>query len=134
MVGMNQNAISRLESPHYGKQTLTSLKRLAAAFDVALVVRFVPFTQLVNWVSGTPFVDAGLSTQALSVPNFSEEEQSGVLAAVPTDTYSHIKIVEPKAKMSIGIMRNDEKSMWSPRGIDFVSKRITLDDLTTGVR
>src|SRR5260370_22124814 len=55
MVGMNQNAISRLESEWYGKATIRTLKRLAAALDVALVIRFVPFSQLVDWVSGTPF-------------------------------------------------------------------------------
>src|SRR5580704_6991073 len=57
MVGMNQNAIHRLESPEYGKATLTTLKRLAAAFDVALIVRFIRFSQLIDWVSGTPFID-----------------------------------------------------------------------------
>lgn len=71
---MNQNAVSRLESEWYGKPTIRTLKRLAAALDVALVVRFVPFSQLVDWVSGTPFVDEGLSTESLAVPNFHEEE------------------------------------------------------------
>src|ERR1039457_5142222 len=47
-VGMNQNPISRLESPAYGKQTLTTLKRLGAAMDVALIVRFVPFSELID--------------------------------------------------------------------------------------
>src|SRR5437762_25981 len=55
-VGMNQNAISRLESPDYGKLTITTLKRLASALDVALVVRLVPFTELAHWVSGTPYL------------------------------------------------------------------------------
>jgi len=73
MVGMNQNAISRLESPKRGRPTITTLKRLAGAFDVALVVRFVPFSQLAKWVSGTPFVDWGISTASLGVPNFDEE-------------------------------------------------------------
>jgi transcriptional regulator with XRE-family HTH domain len=73
MVGMNQNAISRLESPQYGRPTITTLKRLAAAFDVALIVRFVPFSQLVDWVSGTPHLDWGLSSTSLRVPNFDEE-------------------------------------------------------------
>src|SRR5258706_2677231 len=73
MVGMNQNAIHRLESPEYGKATLTTLKRLAAAFDVALIVRFVPFSQLINWISGTPFVDKGLSSGSLAVPSYNEE-------------------------------------------------------------
>src|SRR5438034_9786786 len=39
-VGMTQNAISRLESSTYGKPTITTLKRLASVYDVALVVRF----------------------------------------------------------------------------------------------
>src|SRR5690349_18360152 len=52
-VGMNQNAISRLESPQYGKPTLTTLKRMASALDVGLIVRFVPFSELADWVSGT---------------------------------------------------------------------------------
>jgi transcriptional regulator with XRE-family HTH domain len=73
LVGMNQNAISRLESPRYGRPTISTLKRLAAAFDVALVVRFVPFSYLVKWVSGTPFVENGLSTERLAVPSFDEE-------------------------------------------------------------
>ena len=72
-LGMNQNAISRLENPRYGKATITTLKRIAAAFDVALVVRFVPFGQLIDWVSGTPYVDRGLSTESLAVPRFEVE-------------------------------------------------------------
>jgi ribosome-binding protein aMBF1 (putative translation factor) len=52
--GMTQNAISRLENPHYGRATLTTLKRLAATYDVGLIVAFVPFSKLVNRVSGTP--------------------------------------------------------------------------------
>lgn len=73
LVGMNQNAISRLESPERGRPTITTLKRLAEALDVALVVRFVPFSKLVKWVSGTPFIEYGLSTESLAVPNFEEE-------------------------------------------------------------
>jgi transcriptional regulator with XRE-family HTH domain len=75
MVDMNQNAISRLESPYYGKATLSTLKRIAAAFDVGLVVRFVPFTKLINWVSGTAYVENGLSTDALIVPAYEEEKK-----------------------------------------------------------
>ena len=39
-LGMNQNAISRLENPYYGKSTLTTLKRIASAYDVGLLVEF----------------------------------------------------------------------------------------------
>src|ERR1017187_377148 len=79
-VGMNQNAISRLESPAYGKQTLTTLKRLGAAMDVALIVRFVPFSELIDWISGTPRKIPGLTAAALAIPDFESEEKEGVFA------------------------------------------------------
>jgi transcriptional regulator with XRE-family HTH domain len=78
-VGMPQNAVSRLESPDYGRPTLTTLRRLAAAFDVGLVVRFVPFSELIDWVSGTPRINQGLNSSALEVPAFGEEEERGSL-------------------------------------------------------
>jgi transcriptional regulator with XRE-family HTH domain len=81
-VRMTQNAISRLENPKYGRATISTLKRLAAALDVALIVRFVPFSQLVDWVSGTPFVDKGLSPEALAVPSFDREMRIGSLGQI----------------------------------------------------
>ena len=78
LVDMPQTAISRLESSNYGKPTITTLKRMARVYDVGLVVRFVPFSKLLNWVSGTSYIENGLSSDALNVPNFEEEEQQGV--------------------------------------------------------
>jgi len=77
LVDMPQTAISRLESPDYGKQTITTLKRLAKVHDVALVVRFVPFSKLVDWVSGTPYLENGLSSNAMAVPSFEQEARCG---------------------------------------------------------
>lgn len=71
--GMSQNNISRLESPEYGKHTISSLKRIAEALDVALVVRLVPFGQYISWLSGTPYTDRGLRPEALAVPSFTME-------------------------------------------------------------
>jgi transcriptional regulator with XRE-family HTH domain len=76
--GMNQNAISRLESSDYGKPTITTLKRLAASMDVGLIVRLVPFSEMIDWVSGTPREVEGLNTAALAVPCFDKEEENGV--------------------------------------------------------
>ena len=47
---MQQAAISRLEKSDYRSYTISTLTRLASAFDVALVVRFVPFSTLFEWV------------------------------------------------------------------------------------
>jgi transcriptional regulator with XRE-family HTH domain len=87
---MNQNAISRLESQDYGKPTITTLKRLAAAMDVGLVVRFVPFSEMVNWVSGIPYVCNGLTNDALAVPNFDDEESRQVFAEVKDSGPLHV--------------------------------------------
>jgi transcriptional regulator with XRE-family HTH domain len=78
-LGMNQNAISRLENPYYGKATLTTLKRIASAYDVGLLVEFVPFSRLVDRVSGTPHIDYGLSPNTMNVPSFEEEVGQGIL-------------------------------------------------------
>jgi transcriptional regulator with XRE-family HTH domain len=71
--GMSQNNVSRLESPDYGKHTITSLKRIAEALDVALVVRFVPFSQYIDWLSGTPRLDNGLNSESLAVVSFDKD-------------------------------------------------------------
>ena len=44
--GMKQSGIARLERG--GRPDLRTLKKVASAFDVALVVRFVPFSSLAS--------------------------------------------------------------------------------------
>lgn len=78
LVGMTPNNVSRLENPEYGNFTLSSLRRIAAAFDVALVVRFIPFSQYIDWLSGTPHVDAGLSRRSIAPESFVAEESAGI--------------------------------------------------------
>ncbi len=48
--GQEQPGISKLETAGHAF-SLATLKKLAEAFDVALVVRFVPFSEAANWVS-----------------------------------------------------------------------------------
>lgn len=72
--GMKANAISRLENPSYGDFTINTLLRVGEAFDVGLIVRYVPMSELVEWnQSVTPSVytpssfslDFGLSGVAI---------------------------------------------------------------------
>ena len=46
--GMHQERISSLENPSHSP-TLSTLKKLASAFDVALIVRFIPISELVKY-------------------------------------------------------------------------------------
>lgn len=65
-LGMAQETISQLEDPNYGRLTMRTLKRLASAFDVALFVRFVPFSSLVDML-------VNLSQEDLAVPSFEKD-------------------------------------------------------------
>jgi transcriptional regulator with XRE-family HTH domain len=73
-LGTSQPAINRLESTEKARPTITTLKKIAAVFDVGLEVRFVPFSTLAKFVSGTPFVEYGMSTSAFYVPPFEKDE------------------------------------------------------------
>jgi transcriptional regulator with XRE-family HTH domain len=92
-IGSNQNAVYRAENPNYGKQTITTLKKIAGAFDVALIVRFVPFSELTDWVSGTPRTIDGLTTEALTtIPSFDEEEKLGIFDKTPIPAAKPISV------------------------------------------
>lgn len=65
--GMKQERISTCENPNYGRFSLQTLKQLASAFDVALIVRFAPFSELVEW-------ESNLSPGSLEIKNFDKEE------------------------------------------------------------
>ncbi len=67
--GQRQEAISQLENPDYGRYSLTTLRKLAAAFNVALIVHFGPFSELVDWT-------LNLSQQKLAPADYAEEMQS----------------------------------------------------------
>lgn len=41
-----QSAVSRLEDPEYGAQSLETLVRVAKAFDCALIVKLAPYSAL----------------------------------------------------------------------------------------
>ena len=66
-VGSHQPTIHQWEDPDYGNHTLNSLKSLASAFDLGLMVKFVPFSELVHW-------NANLTPERLAPPSFDEEQ------------------------------------------------------------
>jgi transcriptional regulator with XRE-family HTH domain len=104
LAGMKQEAICRLENPNYGSFTLKTLKEIAAAFNVALMVRFVPFSELVKW-------DLNLSAESLEVPSFDQ------------DPYFKETIDE---KIADNLLKEIEQSSKSKNVIDFNKwKRIT---------
>jgi len=79
-----QPLISAWENPNYGKYTLGTLKDLAKAFDVGLLVRFVPFSTLVDWT-------INLTSDVIAPPNFVEEDKEHQLAALVQTTVDSVK-------------------------------------------
>lgn len=61
-----QSEISKLENPNYGRYTLKTLKRVAEVFDVALVVKFVPFSRLIDEIDN-------FSDGDLIIPSFDKD-------------------------------------------------------------
>jgi transcriptional regulator with XRE-family HTH domain len=75
--------IVRVEKMYWGRTnpTLNTLAKIAAAFDVAMIARFVPWSQLVDEITNTPYVDNGLSPETFDIPTFEEELASGSFGA-----------------------------------------------------
>lgn len=67
LLDVKQPLISSWENPNYGKYSLQTLKDLAKAFDVGLLVRFVPFSQLIDWT-------VNLTSDVIAPPSFTEEQ------------------------------------------------------------
>jgi transcriptional regulator with XRE-family HTH domain len=89
LANMKQAAISRLENPNYGNFTLKTLKEIASAFDVALTVRFVPFSDLVKW-------DLALDADSLEAPSFNKDPyflKGGVEVTSISDTNQYKEII-----------------------------------------
>ena len=63
--GMQQARISVLENPSHSP-TLDTLKKLAAAFDVGLVVKFVPISEVVKR-------ELNLANESLTVPSYDDD-------------------------------------------------------------
>ena len=66
-LSVEQPLVSAWENPNYGNYSLNTLKDMAKAFDVGLLVRFVPFSTLVSWT-------LNVTPNVIAPPNFDEEE------------------------------------------------------------
>jgi hypothetical protein len=65
---MSQVQVSRLENPDYSGASLNSLKRIAQACDLGLIVRMGSFGEFVDWI-------VSMSPERLVPPNYAEEQE-----------------------------------------------------------
>jgi transcriptional regulator with XRE-family HTH domain len=115
--GMAQTWISKLEDPNYGKLTISTLLKIASAFDVGLQIDFVPFSRILGdslRISADSFVvanfehDAGFANQGVVASSMSRLPQAtmGTLVAFPSCTASALTVtgdvrVPPRSASSI---------------------------------
>jgi len=88
-----QPMISRYENPDYGRYSVKTLLELAAAFDVALIVRFAPFSELVEW-------DFASSPAQLAPPAFASDAR---LAEISAEIHREIDAQSPSQQASVGM-------------------------------
>lgn len=67
--GKSQEMISRWEDPDYGSYSISTLKAFADAFDVSLIVKFAPFSELTKWLTS-------LSKEQLVPKGFEEDRKT----------------------------------------------------------
>lgn len=85
--GMTQARISVLENPSYeGAVNVKTLVKLASAFDVALVVRFVPFSELAEWTSRLSYANHEVANFEVEWQLATEHEQVYRETSVATAT------------------------------------------------
>jgi len=110
-----QPMISGWENPNYRRYTLATLKELAKAFDVGLLVRFVPFSQLVDWT-----VD--LTSDVIAPPSFSEEPPP-IAAPVP------VASTPTSGFINLGANSPDVPSLDRPAEVTYPSTATTGKEL-----
>ena len=64
-----QPRFSLMEKPGYGNFSLNTLKKLASIFNVGLIVSFVPYSEMIDFVQG-------FSRKRLEIPSFGDEYAS----------------------------------------------------------
>ena len=77
--GIPQARISHIEQPGRDPLSLRTLYRLSSAFDVGLLVQFVPFSELVR-------CEAAFDPETFYVPSFKEDRLKTVVRTAPTST------------------------------------------------
>ena len=64
-IGVRQAWIAQIENPNYSGFRSKTLLKLTSVFDIGLIVRYVPISNLVEW-------ELGLSSESLKVQSFEE--------------------------------------------------------------
>jgi len=127
VAGMQQERISVLENPDNKGINLGTLKRLARAFDVGLIVHFVPFSEFVDWVctlSPGSFEPASFDEEVSSWSYRGEQAQFDETALIAASRYgATANIIDITAHKSMDWRVTEEPLITSaaPKGAHYAS-------------
>ncbi|MCF8149164.1 MAG: helix-turn-helix domain-containing protein [Burkholderiaceae bacterium] len=88
-LGTTQTTVSRLEDPSYGRYSIRSLLALGKVFDVALHVRYLPFSKFMSNTWNTNPENFKVPTyeeELASIQFYSEDDPSYVATLLPSQT------------------------------------------------
>lgn len=103
-----QTSVSRLEDIDYSARTVNSLRRLAAAFDVALVVTFESFGEVLGRIDS--FGQEG----ALEVPSYSDDPEINAVSRVAPIVGDYTIVVRGSVGDASEQRSPDGTDEWSP--------------------
>lgn len=83
-----QPIVSRYENPDYGRFSMTTLLDLARAFDVGLIVRFAPFSELID--RDGDFADESLDVESYAREIVTCQPLLQVIPAVGFDNFGNL--------------------------------------------
>ena len=126
-VGMPQAIISRIENPDSGHASLKTFLRVASAFDVALIVRFAPYSELASWVEGKPYEVRGLSPEYLAVPGFNDEVSRSQAQLQVVITPLHLQASSPLPSISLPKKGGNAGVIWELSGPSALLNRPILE-------
>jgi transcriptional regulator with XRE-family HTH domain len=98
--GVTQGVISRAEDPDYGNLTLTTIGKIAAGYDLAAIVKFVPFSELVRQS------ETSSEREFANLPTFEQENTSPTLEQGNLGAQRNMRSVFGIQEHTTGAMRS----------------------------
>ena len=121
--GMKQSRISDLEDPNYENYQTRTLLKLASAYDVGLIVRFVQFSELAKWatnLSPGDFLPTEFSKDAI-VPEIEDIKVAQDATLTKSENPVNIDAYDVPARMGFRI-EPDINSAEGARLFDFARR------------
>ena len=132
--GMSQPRISEIERPGERRLNIETLLRLASAFDVALQVRFVPFSRLVDDdedIDLNRFYVKPFDEDLASIERIEEQLKSVVVLGAASQAAAPGWSAQSSDKFTINTLEKSDKSQLQSNTNNFSAVRAAAESLET---